>query len=147
MWKNQQERFSLAAAIKARNRGCALLGRDSAPGGTVPHEPGVAGQLHDLHLAAAALLLFFLAEYLSESPISISFLLRVSCLCFARMTSRHNERECEAGAYGNEQDAQYERHHHRLLEYTVQKRDLGDGAPGTAQYERDDDARGHAPSP
>ena len=60
------------------------------------------------------------------------------------MTSRHNERECEAGAYGNEQDAQYERHHHRLLEYTVQKRDLGDGAPGTAQYERDDDARGHA---
>ena len=60
------------------------------------------------------------------------------------MSLRHDEREREACAYGHQQDAQHERHHHRLLEYAVQKRHLGDGAARAAQDERDDDARGHA---
>ena len=58
------------------------------------------------------------------------------------MPLRHDEREREAGAYGHEQDAQHERHHHRLLEYAVQKRHLGDGAARAAQDERDHDAGG-----
>lgn len=52
------------------------------------------------------------------------------------MPLRHDEREREAGAYGNQQDAQHERHNHRLLEYAVQKRHLGNRTTSTAQDER-----------
>ena len=56
----------------------------------------------------------------------------------------HDERECEACAYGHQQDAQHESHHHGLLEYAIQKRHLGNGAARAAQDERDHDAGGHA---